>query len=129
LIRKFREAQERGQPEVVLWGDGSPTREFLHVRDAVEGIVLAAERYDGPEPVNIGAGFEIAIRELAEKISTLTGFRGAIRWDASRPNGQMRRRLDTSRALSLFGFEARIGFDEGLRETIAWWDSVRAKGA
>jgi GDP-L-fucose synthase len=129
LIRKFREAQERGEPEVVLWGDGSPTREFLHVRDAVEGIVLAAERYDGPEPVNIGAGFEIAIRELAEKISTLTGFRGAIRWDASRPNGQMRRRLDTSRALSLFGFEARIGFDEGLRETIAWWDSVRAKGA
>ena len=129
LIRKFREAQERGEPEVVLWGDGSPTREFLHVRDAVEGIVLAAERYDGPEPVNIGAGFEIAIRELAEKISALTGFRGAIRWDTSRPNGQMRRRLDTSRARALFGFEARVGFDEGLRETIAWWDSVRAKGA
>lgn len=129
LIRKFREAQERGRAEVELWGDGSPTREFLHVRDAVEGIVLAAERYDGPEPVNIGAGFEISIRELAEKIAALTGFRGAIRWDPSRPNGQMRRRLDTSRARDLFGFEARVGFDEGLRETIAWWDSARAKGA
>jgi GDP-L-fucose synthase len=129
LIRKFREAQERGEPEVVLWGDGSPTREFLHVRDAVEGIVLAAERYDGAEPVNIGAGFEIAIRDLARKIAEGTGYRGAIRWDASRPNGQMRRRLDTSRARALFGFEARVGFDEGLRETIAWWDSVRAKGA
>jgi GDP-L-fucose synthase len=129
LIRKFREAQDEGLSEVVLWGDGSPTREFLHVRDAVEGIVLAAERFDGPEPVNIGAGFEISIRELAEKIAKLTGFRGAIRWDSSQPNGQMRRRLDTSRARALFGFEARVGFDEGLRETIAWWDSERTKTA
>jgi GDP-L-fucose synthase len=129
LIRKFREAQEEGRPEVVLWGDGSPTREFLHVRDAVEGIVLAAERFDGPEPVNVGAGFEISIRELAEKIAALTGFRGAIRWDPSKPNGQMRRRLDTSRARALFGFEARVGFDEGLRETIAWWDAARARPA
>jgi GDP-L-fucose synthase len=129
LIRKFREAQDEGLSEVVLWGDGSPTREFLHVRDAVEGIVLAAERFDGPEPVNIGAGFEISIRELAEKIAKLTGFRGAIRWDSSQPNGQMRRRLDTSRARAFFGFEARVGFDEGLRETIAWWDSERTKTA
>jgi GDP-L-fucose synthase len=129
LIRKFREAQEAGRAEVELWGDGSPTREFLHVRDAVDGIVLAAERYDGAEPVNLGAGFEISIRELAEKIAALTGFRGRIRWDPSRPNGQMRRRLDTSRALSLFGFAARVGFDEGLRETIAWWDSARAKAS
>jgi GDP-L-fucose synthase len=129
LIRKFREAQDEGRTEVVLWGDGSPTREFLHVRDAVEGIVLAAERFDGPEPVNIGAGFEISIRELAEKIAGLTGFHGAIRWDSSRPNGQMRRRLDTSRARALFGFEARVGFDEGLRETIAWWDAARTKRA
>jgi GDP-L-fucose synthase len=128
LIRKFREAQERGAAEVELWGDGSPTREFLHVRDAVDGIVLAAERYDGDEPVNLGAGFEISIRELAGKIAALTGFRGGIRWDPSRPNGQMRRRLDTSRARALFGFEARVGFDEGLRETIAWWDAARTKG-
>jgi len=129
LIRKFREAQEAGRAEVELWGDGSPTREFLHVRDAVDGIVLAAERYDGAEPVNLGAGFEISIRELAEKIAALTGFRGSIRWDPSRPNGQMRRRLDTSRARALFGFTARVGFDEGLRETIAWWDSARAKAS
>ena len=129
LIRKFREAQDRGDSEVVLWGDGSPTREFLHVRDAAEAIVLASERYDGPEPVNVGAGFEISIRDLASKIAELTGFRGTIRWDASRPNGQARRRLDTSRARDLFGFTARSDFDEGLRETVAWWDSVRPRGA
>ncbi|MEP6993718.1 MAG: GDP-L-fucose synthase [Acidobacteriota bacterium] len=129
MIRKFREAQERGLPEVVLWGDGSPTREFLHVRDAAEAIVLAAERYDAPEPVNIGAGFEISIRALAEKVAGLTGFRGAIRWDPSRPNGQARRSLDTTRAREAFGFTPRVDFTEGLRETLAWWDSHRAAGA
>ena len=126
MIRKLREAQDRGESEVVLWGDGSPTREFLHVRDAADAVALAAERYDAPEPVNVGAGFEISIRELAEKVAGLVGFRGAIRWDASRPNGQVRRSLDTSRARELFGFVARTDFDEGLRETVAWWDSVRS---
>jgi GDP-L-fucose synthase len=126
MIRKLREAQDRGESEVVLWGDGSPTREFLHVRDAADAVALAAERYDAPEPVNVGAGFEISIRELAEKVAGLVGFRGAIRWDASRPNGQARRRLDTSRARELFGFAARTDFDEGLRETVAWWDAVRS---
>ena len=110
----------------MLWGDGSPTREFLHVRDAAEAIVLAAERYDGADPVNVGAGFEIAIRDLAEKVAALTGFRGAIRWDTSRPNGQQRRRLDTSRARQMFGFEARTDFDQGLRETVSWWDARRS---
>ena len=123
MIRKFCEAQDEGLSEVVLWGDGSPTREFLHVRDATEAIVLATERYDAPDPVNIGAGFEISIRDLAEQIAGLVGFRGVIRWDKSRPNGQPRRRLDTSRARDLFGFEARINFHEGLRETIDWWTS------
>src|SRR5262249_61460549 len=125
----FREAQEEGRTEVELWGDGSPTREFLHVRDAVDGILLAAERYDGADPVNLGAGFEISIRELAERIAALTGFRGRIRCDPSRPNGQMRRRLDTSRARSLFGFEARVGFDQGPRRTLAGGDPAPAGGA
>jgi GDP-L-fucose synthase len=129
MIRRFREAQDQSRPEVVLWGDGSPTREFLHVRDAAEAIVLAAERYDSPEPVNIGAGFEVSIRDLAQRVADLVGFRGAIRWDPSRPNGQARRSLDTSRARQLFGFAARTDFDEGLRETVAWWDSVRSRSA
>jgi GDP-L-fucose synthase len=125
MIRKFREAGQNGRAEVVLWGDGSPTREFLHVRDAAEAIVLAAERYDGPEPVNIGAGFEITIRDLAAKVARLTGFTGSIRWDPSRPNGQPRRSLDTSRARERFGFAPRVDFEEGLRETIAWWSAQR----
>ena len=123
MIRRFTEAKERGLPEVVLWGDGSPTREFLHASDAAEAIVLAAERYDGPEPVNVGTGSEISIRDLAGKIARLTGYPGRIAWDPARPNGQMRRRLDTSRAREAFGFVARIGFDEGLAETVAWWQS------
>jgi GDP-L-fucose synthase len=126
MIRKFSEARQNGRAEVVLWGDGSPTREFLHVRDAAEAIVLAAERYDGPEPVNIGAGFEITIRDLAARVAPLTGFTGSIRWDPSRPNGQPRRRLDTSRATKRFGFTAHVDFDEGLRETIAWWTAQRS---
>lgn len=121
LIRKCIEAQESGAKEIVGWGDGSPTREFLHARDAAEGIVLAAERYDSSDPVNLGAGFEISIRELTEKIARLSGFTGAVRWDTSKPNGQPRRKLDTARAKERFGFEATTAFDEGLRETIEWY--------
>jgi GDP-L-fucose synthase len=117
LIRKMHESPE----EVVLWGDGSPTREFLYVEDAAEAFVLAAERYDGEAPVNIGAGKEISIRELAELIAELTGFTGEITWDESMPNGQPRRSLDASRAKELFGFEARTPLREGLERTVAWY--------
>lgn len=117
LIRKMHESPE----EVVLWGDGSPTREFLYVEDAAEAFLLAADRYDGEEPVNVGAGKEISIRELAELIAELTGFTGEITWDESMPNGQPRRSLDASRAKKLFGFEARTSLREGLERTIAWY--------
>ncbi len=117
LIRKMVEAPD----EVVLWGDGSPTREFLYVDDAAEGLLLASQRYDGAEPVNLGTGAEISIRELAELIAELTGFEGEIVWDTSQPNGQPRRALDTSRARELFGFEARTPLREGLERTIAWY--------
>jgi GDP-L-fucose synthase len=117
LIRKMHESPER----IVLWGDGSPTREFLYVEDAAEGLVLAAERYDGDEPVNLGTGHEITIRDLADVIAELSGFEGEIVWDASMPNGQPRRCLDTTRAKELFGFEARTGFRDGLQRTIAWY--------
>jgi GDP-L-fucose synthase len=117
LIRKMLE----GEDEVVLWGDGSPTREFLYVEDAAEAFVLAAERYDDPAPVNIGTGGEIAIRELAETIAELTGFDGRIVWDTSMPNGQPRRALDASRAEAAFGFRARTSLRDGLEQTIAWY--------
>jgi GDP-L-fucose synthase len=117
MIRKMCDDPER----IVLWGDGSPTREFLFVEDAAEALVLAAERYDGAEPVNIGTGEEISIRDLAELIADVTGFDGEIDWDASRPNGQPRRKLDTSRARELFGFEARTALREGLKRTVAWY--------
>jgi GDP-L-fucose synthase len=117
LIRKMTESPE----EVVLWGDGSPTREFLYVEDCVEAFRLAAERYDGPEPVNVGTHEEITIRELAELIAELTGFAGQIRWDPSMPNGQPRRSLDASRARELFGFEARTPLREGIERTVAWY--------
>jgi GDP-L-fucose synthase len=117
LIRKLA----AGEDEVVLWGDGSPTREFLYVEDCVEGMVLAAERYDGPEPVNLGAGKEISIRELAELVADVVGFRGKITWDTSMPNGQPRRSVDATRALELFGFEARTPLREGLERTVAWY--------
>jgi len=121
LIRKMVESPD----EVVLWGDGSPTREFLYVDDAAEGLLLAAERYDGAEPVNLGTGSEISIRELAELVAELTGFEGEIVWDTSQPNGQPRRALDTSRARELFGFEAGTSLREGLERTIGWYrDSV-----
>ena len=121
LIRKMIEAQERGDREIVLWGDGSPTREFLYVDDCAEGIVLAAERYDGPEPVNLGTGQEISIRELAELIGDVTGFHGEIVWDTTKPNGQPRRSLDAGRAKELFGFEARTTLREGLARTVEWY--------
>jgi len=126
-IRKMVEAIERGEREVVLWGDGSPTREFLYVDDCAEAILLATERYDGPDPVNLGTGSEISIRELAETIAELTGYDGELVWDTSKPNGQPRRRLDTERAERLFGFRAATPLREGLERTIAWYqESARA---
>jgi GDP-L-fucose synthase len=121
LVRKMIEAGERGDREVVLWGDGSPTREFLYVEDCAEGIFLAGERYDGADPVNLGTGEEISIRELAELIAELTGYEGAITWDTSKPNGQPRRQLDVSRAEELFGFRAGTGLREGIEGTVAWY--------
>jgi GDP-L-fucose synthase len=121
LVRKMIEAQDRGERDVVLWGDGSPTREFLYVEDCAEGIFLAGERYDGAEPVNLGTGEEIAIRDLAELIAELTGYEGEIVWDTSKPNGQPRRKLDVSRAEQLFGFRAGTGLREGIERTVAWY--------
>ncbi len=123
LIRKCIEARDRGDRRIVVWGDGSASREFLHARDAAEGIVTAAERYDKSAPVNLGAGFEIRIRDLVPLIARLCRFEGDIVWDATKPNGQPRRMLDTSRALREFGWKARIGFEEGLAETIAWYEA------
>ena len=122
LIRKMVEADD----EVVLWGDGSPTREFLYVDDCVEGLVLAAERYDGSEPVNLGAGREIRIDELAELIREVTGFAGRIVWDTEKPGGQPRRSVDATRARELFGFEARTPLREGIERTVAWYRSAVA---
>ncbi|HEY1316455.1 MAG TPA: GDP-L-fucose synthase [Gaiella sp.] len=121
LIRKMVEAHEQGDEEIVLWGDGTPTREFLYVDDCARGLVLAGERYDGGDPVNLGTGEEIAIRDLAELIRQETGFAGQIRWDASKPNGQPRRRLDTTRAHELFGFDAEVPLREGIARTVAWY--------
>ncbi len=127
MIRKFIEAEEAGRNEVVLWGDGSPTREFLYVEDAAEGIVRATEAYDGADPVNLGSGYEIRIRDLAELIARLTGYSGTIVWDTTKPNGQPRRALDTSRAERYFGFRARTNFEEGLKKTIEWYRQNRHK--
>jgi GDP-L-fucose synthase len=121
LIRKCIEATEHGDSQVNLWGDGSPTREFLYVEDAARGILLAAERYNGSEPVNLGSGFEISIKDLAETVARLTGFKGEIVWDPGKPNGQPRRALDVSRAEKFFGFRAQMPFEEGLRRTIEWY--------
>jgi GDP-L-fucose synthase len=125
LIRKCVEAQEASLPVVTLWGDGSPTREFLYVDDAAQAIVLAAESYNGAEPVNIGSGEEISIRDLAGKIAALTGFSGRLAWDVTKPNGQMRRCLDVTRAEREFGFRARTKLDEGLRTTLEWYRTHR----
>jgi GDP-L-fucose synthase len=129
LIRKCFEAVESSATEIVVWGDGSPTREFLYVDDAAEGIVLAAERLDKSLPVNLGSAFEISIRELVERIARQVGFKGRIVWDTNQPNGQPRRKLDTDRAASEFGFRARIDFETGLRRTVDWYRDRRAKGA
>jgi len=121
LLRKFCTAVDEGKNEVVVWGTGSASREFFYVKDAARAIAMATEKYDGSEPVNLGAGFEITIKDLAEKIKDMTGFKGKLVWDTSKPDGQPRRCLDTSRAKQLFGFEAQMSFDLGLRETIGWW--------
>jgi len=125
LIKKCVDARDSDAHEIVVWGDGSPTREFLYVEDAAEAIVLATEKYDGPDPVNIGSGFEISIRDLVQLIADLTEFRGAVRWDVRQPNGQPRRRLDTTRAEQEFGFRATTDFRVGLERTIAWYESAR----
>jgi GDP-L-fucose synthase len=121
LIRKCVEAVESGAPEIVVWGTGSATREFIYVEDAAEAIVLATERYDASEPVNLGTGSEISIRDLVTLIARQTGFTGRIRWDSSKPDGQPRRMLDTDRAARYFGFVAKTSFEEGLRQTIDWY--------
>lgn len=125
LIRKMVLAQEAAATEVDVWGTGNASREFLFVRDAAEGILLAAERYDDPDPVNLGTGSEITIRDLAETIARVTGFRGRLAWDPSKPDGQPRRRLDTTRAEERFGFRAATSFEAGLEETVAWYRAHR----
>lgn len=126
MIRKFADARERGEASVTLWGDGTPTREFLYVEDAADGIVAAAERYESAEPVNLGRGEEISIARLAEIIAKRTGYEGPIEWDTTKPNGQPRRRLDVSRAQQAFGFRAQTSFDEGLARTIDWYVQTRS---
>lgn len=125
LIRKCIEAQEAGIGEIEVWGDGSPTREFLYVEDAANGIVMAAEKYNDSAPVNLGSGHEISIKDLAELIVRLTGFDGKLVWNKTKPNGQPRRALDTRRAMEQFGFKAEVDFEEGLRNTIAWYRENR----
>jgi GDP-L-fucose synthase len=125
MIRKFDDAIRAGRDEVRFWGDGTPTREFLYVEDAAEGLVDAAERYDSSDPVNLGSGEEIAIKALAGKIGTMMGFSGRFVWDTSKPNGQPRRALDVTRARERFGWTAKTRFDEGLAKTISWWRENR----
>jgi GDP-L-fucose synthase len=129
LIKKCVDARAEGQDHIEVWGTGAASREFIYVDDAAAGIVLAAERYDGAEPVNLGVGQEITIRELVELITKLTGFEGEVRWDPSKPDGQPRRALDTSRARERFGFAARTSFEDGLRRTIEWYQASRAADA
>ncbi len=127
LIRKCLEAKQAGRDSIEVWGDGSPTREFLYVEDAAEGICLATESYNKSEPVNLGSGMEISIKDLVTLIAKLSGFEGKIIWDTSKPNGQPRRQLDVTRAEREFGFKAQVGFEEGLRRTIAWYAEKTAK--
>jgi len=123
LIRKFWEARQSGAREVVAWGTGRATREFLYVEDAAEAIVIAAEKYSKPEPVNLGSGAEIHIRDLLEQVRLLTGFEGTVRWDATKPDGQPRRCLDTSRALAEFGWRAKTSLQGGLQQTLRWFEA------
>jgi GDP-L-fucose synthase len=125
LIKKAVDAAESGAESIEVWGTGSASREFLYVDDAAEGIVLAAERFDGPEPVNLGADRELLIRDLVDIIVKLVGFEGEVRWDGSKPDGQPRRAVDATRARELFGFEARVSFEEGLQRTIEWYRQNR----
>jgi len=127
LIRKAAEAQEKDEKEMVVWGDGSPTREFLYVEDAADGIVTAAEKFNGTEPVNLGSGYEISIKDLAEMVCRMTGFQGKLVWDTTKPNGQPRRGLDVSRAKATFGWSAQVPFEEGMRRTIEWFKQNRDK--
>ncbi len=127
LIRKAVEAGERGERELLAWGDGSPTREFLYVEDAADGIVTAAEKYNGDLPVNLGSGYEISIKDLTEMVAKLTDFQGNIVWQTDKPNGQPRRGLDVSRAKELFGWGAQVSFEEGMRRTIEWFKANRDK--
>jgi GDP-L-fucose synthase len=125
LIRKCIEARDHNAEEIEVWGDGSPTREFLYVEDAARAIALATEHYNGSEPVNLGSGKEISIKDLAEKIAHLTGFTGRLAWNTSKPNGQPRRALDTSRSERFFGFKASTSFEDGLQQTVQWYENVR----
>ena len=127
LIRKAVEAGERGDKALAVWGDGSPTREFLYVEDAADAIVTAAEKYNGPDPVNLGSGYEISIKDLAEMICRQTGFQGKLTWQTDRPNGQPRRGLDVSRAKEKFDWSAQVPFEEGMRRTVEWFKANRSK--
>lgn len=127
LIRKSIEAQERGDREMVAWGDGSPTREFLYVEDAADGILVATESYNDSDPVNLGSGYEVSIKDLMETIAHLTGFDGKLVWDTTKPNGQPRRGLDTTRAVERFGWKAKMPFEEGIKRTINWFKANRDK--
>ena len=127
LIRKAVEACERGDRELLVWGDGSPTREFLYVEDAADAIVTAAEKYNGDQPVNLGSGYEISIKDLTEMIVRMTGFEGQLTWQTDKPNGQPRRGLDVSRAKEYFGWSAQVPFEEGMRRTIEWFKENREK--
>jgi len=127
IIRKINEAKNEGR-HVIFWGDGTPTREFLFVKDAARGLIMASETYDSSEPVNLGSGFEISIKSLVARIASIMNFRGDIHWDSSKPNGQPRRKIDTSRAFKEFGFRAEVGFDAGLQETISWYEKVPRYG-
>jgi len=128
LIKKCLDAIEEGNKDLVVWGTGKPTREYLYVEDAAEGIILATEKYNKADPVNLGSGFEISIKDLVGLIAELTGFRGQIVWDTSKPDGQPRRLFDSSKAEKEFGFKAKTGFEEGLRKTVDWYKEQRAKG-
>jgi GDP-L-fucose synthase len=125
LIKKCLDAVENGDKSITVWGTGKPTREFLYVEDAAEAIVLATEKYNKPEPVNLGSGFEISVKDLVLLITQLTGFKGALVWDTSKPDGQPRRKFDTTRAEKEFGFKAKTGFEEGLKQTIDWYKKQR----
>ena len=128
LIKKCVDAIENNEREIVVWGTGKPTREYLYAEDAAEGIILATEKYNKPEPVNLGSGFEISIKDLVNLIAKLTGFKGRITWDSSKPDGQPRRLFDSSKVEKEFGFKAKMNFEEGLRKTIEWYKEQRIKG-